>query len=150
MMELCLVLICWKPRNCLKYKHFLHTICCFCSRRKICNGLHLQVIIESIGRQWSGSLHIGVTTLAFGVGSSAMTLPSSTMDLCSMSNADTWLVVGSKVVVNDLTIKENYAPSLERLKVYILCLLCYLTETPFPMSRNIIFAISKKHFIFKS
>lgn len=63
---------------------------------------------------WSGSLHIGLTTLAISDTTSASIIPASALELTSKL---TWLITGSEVRKNGFVIKENYAPALERLEV---------------------------------
>ncbi|KAG1679563.1 Neuralized-like protein 4 [Nymphon striatum] len=76
-----------------------------------------EISIDSINHQWAGSIIFGVTTLVIGTDKCSSVLPSVATELHNALEADTWLVVGTKVKLNNKTIKENYAPSLERLKV---------------------------------
>ncbi|KAL5014249.1 hypothetical protein ScPMuIL_008519 [Solemya velum] len=73
-----------------------------------------EVKIEQVCRLWSGSLYIGLTTLAISDSTPVSCLPISACDLVSKL---TWIVAGSHVKKNGVIIKENYAPSLERLDV---------------------------------
>ncbi len=41
-------------------------------------------------------------------------VPTNAVDLTSKT---TWIMSGSEIVKNGVTVKENYAPSLERLEV---------------------------------
>ena len=73
-----------------------------------------QVRVDQMSKQWSGSLQVGLTTLAISDSSPVSSLPSAAHEIRSKV---TWVVSGSEVKKNGLTIKENYAPSLERLEV---------------------------------
>ncbi|XP_043542823.1 neuralized-like protein 4 [Chiloscyllium plagiosum] len=74
-----------------------------------------EVKIDEIDEQWSGSLHIGLTTLQpLDVSCPSSGLPSSLLDLRSKVS---WLVSGSEVRRNGTLQKQNYGFSMERLTV---------------------------------
>ena len=73
-----------------------------------------EIKIERLSTQWSGSLRIGLTSMAISDTTPASSVPVSSLDLTSKL---TWLVTGSEVKKSGVTIKENYCPSLERLEV---------------------------------
>ncbi|XP_034336317.2 neuralized-like protein 4 isoform X1 [Magallana gigas] len=73
-----------------------------------------EIRIDQVCRVWSGSLHIGLTTLAISDTTSSSIIPASALELTSKL---TWLITGSEVRKNGFVIKENYAPALERLEV---------------------------------
>uniref|UniRef100_T1IVE5 NHR domain-containing protein n=1 Tax=Strigamia maritima TaxID=126957 RepID=T1IVE5_STRMM len=72
-----------------------------------------EVRIDQIARQWSGSLHIGLTTLSVSDTFSMSLLPSCAFEL----GGDTWLIAGSQVFKNNMLTKDNYGPSLHKLEV---------------------------------
>lgn len=72
--------------------------------------------IDEVDDQWSGSLHMGLTTLA------PPELPSCPMSglspsLTQLRSKVTWLVAGSEVRRNGLLQRQNYGASLDRLTV---------------------------------
>ncbi|KAG9460240.1 hypothetical protein GDO78_023123, partial [Eleutherodactylus coqui] len=73
------------------------------------------VKVERLNPHWSGSSHIGVTSIPpheapfLGGG-----LPPSAVDLRSRV---TWLVSGSEVLRNGQRLRENYCSNLERIRV---------------------------------
>ena len=73
-----------------------------------------EIKIEKLSKQWSGSLRIGLTSMAISDTTPASSVPLSSLDLTSKL---TWVVTGSEVKKSGVTIKENYCPSLERLEV---------------------------------
>ncbi|XP_041377381.1 neuralized-like protein 4 [Gigantopelta aegis] len=73
-----------------------------------------EVKVEQISKQWSGSMHIGLTTMAISDCTPVSQVPSLAEELTSKI---TWIVSGSEVKKCGVTIKENYAPSLERLEI---------------------------------
>ena len=73
-----------------------------------------QVRVESLSRQWSGSLQIGLTTMAISDSTPVSLLPQSA---CELTSKVTWVISGSEVKKNGVTVKENYTPSLDRLEV---------------------------------
>ncbi|XP_059498589.1 neuralized-like protein 4 isoform X4 [Stegostoma tigrinum] len=74
-----------------------------------------EVKIDEINEQWSGSLHIGLTTLQpLDVSCSSSGLPSSLLELRSKVS---WLVSGSEIRRNGMLQKQNYGFSMERLTV---------------------------------
>ncbi|XP_060710801.1 neuralized-like protein 4 isoform X5 [Hemiscyllium ocellatum] len=74
-----------------------------------------EVKIDEIDEQWSGSLHIGLTTLQpLDVSCPSSGLPSSLLELRSKVS---WLVSGSEVRRNGTLQKQNYGFSMERLAV---------------------------------
>ncbi|KAI0236390.1 Neuralized-like protein 4 [Lamellibrachia satsuma] len=73
-----------------------------------------EVRVESLSRQWSGSLQIGLTTMAISDSTPVSLLPLSA---CELTSKVTWVISGSEVKKNGITIKENYTPSLDRLEV---------------------------------
>ncbi|ELT95486.1 hypothetical protein CAPTEDRAFT_101277 [Capitella teleta] len=73
-----------------------------------------EVRIEKLSSKWSGSLQVGLTSMAVCDTTPASVLPPMARDLKSKA---TWIVTGSEVKKCGVTVKENYAPSLERLQV---------------------------------
>ncbi|KAL4221121.1 Neuralized-like protein 4 [Mactra antiquata] len=73
-----------------------------------------EIRIEKLSNQWSGSLRIGLTSMAISDTSPTSILPGSALEL---TTKPTWIVCGTDVKKSGVTIKENYAPSLERLSV---------------------------------
>uniref|UniRef100_A0A670Z1B4 Neuralized-like protein 4 n=1 Tax=Pseudonaja textilis TaxID=8673 RepID=A0A670Z1B4_PSETE len=74
-----------------------------------------EVKIDKMDDKWSGSVHVGLTTLLPSDASCMATgLPSSLLELRSKV---TWLVTGSEVRRNGILQKQNYGCSLERLGV---------------------------------
>ncbi|KAH1187934.1 hypothetical protein KIL84_015134 [Mauremys mutica] len=74
-----------------------------------------EVKIEELDEKWSGSFHVGLTTLLPSeVPYAATGLPASLPELHSKA---TWLVAGSEVRRNGQLQKQNYGCSLERLGV---------------------------------
>ncbi|CAM5139437.1 unnamed protein product [Natator depressus] len=74
-----------------------------------------EVKIEELDEKWSGSFHVGLTTLLPSeVPYAATGLPASLLELHSKA---TWLVAGSEVRRNGQLQKQNYGCSLERLGV---------------------------------
>lgn len=77
----------------------------------------LQVKIDELDEKWSGSVHVGLTTLLPSDAPYPVTgLPSSILELRSKV---TWLVTGSEVWRNGILQKQNYGCSLERLGVSV-------------------------------
>ncbi|XP_013929468.1 PREDICTED: neuralized-like protein 4 [Thamnophis sirtalis] len=75
-----------------------------------------EVKIDEVDEKWSGSVHVGLTTLLPSDASSMATgLPSSLLELRSKV---TWLVTGSEVRRNGVLQKQNYGCSLERLAMH--------------------------------
>uniref|UniRef100_A0A8C7D9M1 Neuralized-like protein 4 n=1 Tax=Oncorhynchus kisutch TaxID=8019 RepID=A0A8C7D9M1_ONCKI len=75
-----------------------------------------EVKIDEVDDQWSGSLHMGLTTLA------PPELPSCPMSglspsLTQLRSKVTWLLAGSEVRRNGLLQRQNYGASLDRLTV---------------------------------
>ncbi|CAB1345235.1 unnamed protein product [Coregonus sp. 'balchen'] len=75
-----------------------------------------EVKIDEVDDQWSGSLHMGLTTLA------PPELPSCPISGLSPSLTQlrakvTWLLAGSEVRRNGLLQRQNYGASLDRLTV---------------------------------
>ncbi|XP_033763671.1 neuralized-like protein 4 [Pecten maximus] len=73
-----------------------------------------EIKVEQLSKVWSGSLHIGLTTLAISDTTPISSIPSSALALTTKL---TWIVTSSEVRKSGIVIKENYAPSLERLEV---------------------------------
>ncbi|XP_067828154.1 neuralized-like protein 4 isoform X2 [Heptranchias perlo] len=74
-----------------------------------------EVKVDEIDEQWSGSLHIGLTTLQpSDVPCTSSGLPPSLLELRSKVS---WLVSGSEIRRNGTLQKQNYGCSLERLTV---------------------------------
>lgn len=73
-----------------------------------------EIKIEKVSKQWSGSLRIGLTSMAISDTTPVTSIPASVLE---MTSKPTWIVVGSDVKKSGVTVKENYAPSLERLEV---------------------------------
>jgi len=76
-----------------------------------------EIKIEKVSKNWSGSLRIGLTSMAISDTTSASSIPVSVLE---MTSKPTWIIVGSDVKKSGVTVKENYAPSLERIDVSIL------------------------------
>ncbi|XP_070977700.1 neuralized-like protein 4 isoform X2 [Oncorhynchus clarkii lewisi] len=75
-----------------------------------------EVKIDEVDNQWSGSLHMGLTSLA------PPELPSCPMSALSPSLTQlrakvTWLLAGSEVRRNGVLQRQNYGASLDRLTV---------------------------------
>lgn len=70
--------------------------------------------VSEVSSQWSGSLKIGLTTMAISDSSSSINIPSTADEITSKV---TWIVSGSEVKKCGVVIKDNYSPSLERLQV---------------------------------
>ncbi|XP_005104477.1 neuralized-like protein 4 [Aplysia californica] len=73
-----------------------------------------EVEVSEVSAQWSGSLKIGLTTMAISDSSSPVNIPATADEITSKV---TWVVVGSEVKKNGVVVKDNYAPSLARLQV---------------------------------
>ncbi|XP_038642637.1 neuralized-like protein 4 [Scyliorhinus canicula] len=74
-----------------------------------------EVKIDEIDEQWSGSLHMGLTTLQpLDASCTSSGLPSTLLELRSKVS---WLVSGSEVRRNGTLQKQNYGFSMERLTV---------------------------------
>ncbi|XP_064610379.1 neuralized-like protein 4 [Liolophura sinensis] len=73
-----------------------------------------EVRIDQLSPAWSGSLVVGLTTMAISDTTPLSLIPATAHDL---NTKVTWIVSGSEVMKNGVVIKENYAPSLERLQV---------------------------------
>ncbi|KAK3603483.1 hypothetical protein CHS0354_030324 [Potamilus streckersoni] len=72
-----------------------------------------EVRVEQLSHQWSGSLRIGLTSMAISDTTPVSLIPLSSIDLTLKT---TWIVTGSEVKRSGVVIKENYAASLERLE----------------------------------
>lgn len=70
--------------------------------------------IDQLSPIWSGSLRIGLTTMAVSDTTSPAQIPVTADKIMSKV---TWIVSGSAVKKNGAVIRENYAPNLERLQV---------------------------------
>ncbi|XP_067005004.1 neuralized-like protein 4 [Anabrus simplex] len=70
-----------------------------------------EVSLQEMAPQWSGTLHIGVTTLQVSDAYPSGNLPGTIAGLA----ADTWYITGNEVRRNSTTLKVNYCPSLEWL-----------------------------------
>ncbi|KAK3104995.1 hypothetical protein FSP39_014857 [Pinctada imbricata] len=73
-----------------------------------------EIRVDQVHRVWSGSLHIGLTSMAISDSTPLSLIPASALELTSKL---TWVITGSEVRKNGKVIKENYAPALERLEV---------------------------------
>ncbi|KAL3861342.1 hypothetical protein ACJMK2_007378 [Sinanodonta woodiana] len=73
-----------------------------------------EVRVEQLSHQWSGSLRIGLTSMAISDTTPVSLIPLSSIDLTLKT---TWIVTGSEVKRSGVVIKENYAASLERIEV---------------------------------
>uniref|UniRef100_A0A8D0HP83 Neuralized E3 ubiquitin protein ligase 4 n=1 Tax=Sphenodon punctatus TaxID=8508 RepID=A0A8D0HP83_SPHPU len=74
-----------------------------------------EVKIDELDEKWSGSVHVGLTTLLpLDAPYTVTGLPASVLELRSKV---TWLVAGSEVRRNGILQKQNYGCSLERLGV---------------------------------
>ncbi|KAH0626079.1 hypothetical protein JD844_000817 [Phrynosoma platyrhinos] len=72
-----------------------------------------EVKIDELDEKWSGSVHVGLTTLLpLDAPYTVTGLPASVLELRSKV---TWLVTGSEVRRNGILQKQNYGCSLERL-----------------------------------
>ncbi|XP_069042671.1 neuralized-like protein 4 isoform X2 [Lepisosteus oculatus] len=74
-----------------------------------------EVKIDEVDPQWSGSLHIGLTTLQ----PADLPCPFTGLSpsLLELRSKVTWLVTGSEVRRNGILQKQNYGCSLDRLAV---------------------------------
>ncbi|KAM6949638.1 neuralized-like protein 4 isoform 1-T1 [Aplochiton taeniatus] len=75
-----------------------------------------EVKIDEVDEQWSGSLHMGLTTLQ------PPELPSCPMSglspsLTQLRSKVTWLLAGAEVCRNGVLQRQNYCSSLDRLTV---------------------------------
>lgn len=75
-----------------------------------------EVKINEVDEQWSGSLHIGLTTLQ------PQDLPSCPLSglspsLTQLRSKVTWLLAGSEVRRNGVLQRQNFGCSLDRLTV---------------------------------
>ena len=75
-----------------------------------------QVKIDRICKQWSGSLHVGLTTLSVSDSTPHTILPATATQLKSKP---TWLATGVDVISCGEVIGTNYATSLQRLEVHL-------------------------------
>ncbi|XP_025081591.1 neuralized-like protein 4 isoform X2 [Pomacea canaliculata] len=73
-----------------------------------------EVRIDQMAASWSGSLRIGLTTMAISDTTSPAQVPSSADQITSKI---TWIVSGTTVQKCGALIKDNYAPALERLQI---------------------------------
>ncbi|XP_066296523.1 neuralized-like protein 4 isoform X1 [Branchiostoma lanceolatum] len=73
-----------------------------------------EIRIEQTSSRWSGSLQIGLSMLTPYEVTPTANLPPSAIDLRSKV---TWVMSGSSIKRNGLMLKENYAPTLDRLEV---------------------------------
>ncbi|CAG5120309.1 unnamed protein product, partial [Candidula unifasciata] len=73
-----------------------------------------EMEVSEVSDQWSGSLKIGLTTMAISDSSSSISIPSTADEIVSRV---TWIVSGSEVKKSGVVIKDNYSPSLQRLQV---------------------------------
>ncbi|XP_039602936.1 neuralized-like protein 4 isoform X2 [Polypterus senegalus] len=74
-----------------------------------------EVKIDQVDDQWSGSLHIGLTTLQ--PSDIPCTTTGLSASLLELRSKVTWLVTGSEVRRNGILQKQNYGCSLDRLGV---------------------------------
>ncbi|KAK4880128.1 hypothetical protein RN001_008274 [Aquatica leii] len=77
------------------------------SNRPLRDGELFEVSLENMVDRWSGSIEIGVTAAR----PDDLELPSTATDLAH----DTWMLSGSSVMENGVTIKNNYACDLDTL-----------------------------------
>ncbi|XP_070207113.1 neuralized-like protein 4 isoform X3 [Littorina saxatilis] len=73
-----------------------------------------EVRVDQMSSHWSGSLRIGLSTMAISDTTSPNQVPASADQITCKP---TWIVSGSSVLRCGNIIKENYAPALERLQV---------------------------------
>ena len=73
-----------------------------------------EIKVEKINKQWSGSMSIGMTTMAISDCTPVSLLPAS---LAELQSKVTWFISGANVLKNGKVIRENYTPSLDRLDV---------------------------------
>ncbi|CAH1773995.1 unnamed protein product [Owenia fusiformis] len=101
-----------KNNNCVatRGRNFNHGILFSCDPLR--SDEIFEVHIDECVKQWSGSLMVGLTTMVLTDSTNSL-LPASASGLQTKS---TWLVSGSTVKKNGVVLKENYAPSLERLE----------------------------------
>ena len=85
----------------------------------------LQVKLDEITKRWSGMLHIGLTSMSISDSTPVSILPATILDFKAKP---TWIVCGSEVKRNGVTIKENYAPSLDRLEVVFVFLFAFFPK----------------------
>ncbi|OCT59664.1 hypothetical protein XELAEV_18001087mg [Xenopus laevis] len=85
------------------------------SSRELLTNETFEIRVEKLDPHWSGSCHIGVTSLTpHDTALLAGGLPERAADLRSKV---TWLVCGSEVTRNGQRLRENYCNSLERIRV---------------------------------
>ncbi|XP_017783812.1 PREDICTED: neuralized-like protein 4 [Nicrophorus vespilloides] len=77
------------------------------SSRPLREGELFEISLDSMVDRWSGSIELGVTA----VRPDDIDLPSTATDLAR----DTWMLSGSSVMENGITIKSNYPCDLDRL-----------------------------------
>lgn len=82
----------------------------------LCISVSRQVRIDEVDEQWSGSLHIGLTTLAPPEPPSCP-LSGLSPSLPQLRTKVTWLLCGSEVRRNGVLQRQNYGCSLDRLTV---------------------------------
>ncbi|KAF2354220.1 Transposase Tc1-like [Trinorchestia longiramus] len=79
------------------------------SNRQLHEGEMFEVMIEKVVDRWSGSLEAGVTAIH----PEDIEFPSTMTDI----DYDTWMLSGSSVMMNGVTIKNNYACDLDSLGI---------------------------------
>lgn len=77
------------------------------SNRPLRDGELFEVCIDSMVDRWSGSIELGVTA----VRPEELHLPNTATDI----SRDTWMLSGSSVMENGITIKSNYPCDLDTL-----------------------------------
>lgn len=79
------------------------------SSRPLKDSEIFEVCIDSMVDRWSGSIELGVTA----VKPEELHLPNTATDI----SKDTWMLSGSTVMENGVTIKSNYSCDLDTLSV---------------------------------
>nr|XP_006813437.1 PREDICTED: neuralized-like protein 4-like [Saccoglossus kowalevskii] len=85
------------------------------SSRPLKTGELFEVKVEQVSKRWSGSLQIGLTTFVPSEALPVNSLPPAASEL--RTNRNTWLMQGSEVLENGVSLKENYATTLDRLEI---------------------------------
>ena len=74
----------------------------------------MQIRVERIDKQWSGSLHVGLTTLPLTESTPHDTLPATASQL---KKKPTWIATGVDVIKCGQVTRACYATILQRLEV---------------------------------
>ncbi|XP_077998138.1 neuralized-like protein 4 [Glandiceps talaboti] len=84
------------------------------SSRPLKSGELFEVKVDQVSKQWSGSIQIGLTTF---LPSELLPVNSLPAAACEFPAKVTWLMQGSEIKENGITVKENYGTTLDRLEV---------------------------------